>query len=193
MWAALTASFLTILKVAERGKKPTVRRQKTSSFQVRYLVVHTAADARENGTYDTTAADIERWHRARGWSGIGYHKVVRRNGRIEDGRAETVIGAHTLGLNGQSLGICLSGHGDLQPMTQAQEQALIGLLVQLAQKYQVPPERIIGHREVNRLVEQGQLGATYRTSKTCPGTKISMVHIRSLVRKRLREIESSGG
>lgn len=28
-----------------------------------------------------TAADIDRWHRARGWSGIGYHAVIQLDAR----------------------------------------------------------------------------------------------------------------
>lgn len=162
------------------------KQKPAKAFRVRYLVVHTAADPREHGARDTTAADIRRWHLARGWNDIGYHKVIRRNGQIESGRPETVIGAHTLGLNACSLGVCLSGHGDLQPMTHEQETALLELLAQWVQKYQVPIDRVIGHREVNRLVEKGLLAGVYRTSKTCPGVKISMTQIRHQLRQRLK-------
>lgn len=154
-------------------------------MRVRYIVVHTAADGRDEGKRDTSAAEIRVWHRARGWNDIGYHYVVRRDGRIEQGRPETTPGAHTRGLNHESLGVCLSGHGDLQPMTEAQEQALISLLARLCKKYNVPVERVIGHREVNRLVEAGVLEPIYRTAKTCPGRLISMTVIRARLQRAL--------
>ena len=44
-----------------------------------------------------------------GWEGIGYHKIIRRNGDIENGRPEFWIGAHVYGKNNVSLGVCLIG------------------------------------------------------------------------------------
>lgn len=156
-------------------------------MRVEYIVVHTAADFRDEGRRDTSALEIRAWHTARGWNDIGYHYVVRRDGRVETGRPEHQTGAHTRGLNHKSLGVCLSGHGDLQPMTEAQERALVRLLAQLCKKYKVPPERVIGHREVNRLVEAGVLEPIYRTAKTCPGKQISMTLVRVLTSRALKE------
>lgn len=58
---------------------------------------------------NTTAADIDRWHRQRGWKGIGYHFVILRNGVVEEGRDILRIGAHCEGHNEHSVGICLVG------------------------------------------------------------------------------------
>lgn len=149
-----------------------------AGFKVRYLFVHTAADPREAGQYDTSAAEIERWHRARGFDGIGYHYVVRRSGLIEPGRAVSVPGAHVRGMNHCSLGICLSGHHDLVPMTDAQHDALIRLLKELMTRYGLPAHRVLGHREVNQLVLSGQLDPIYRTAKSCPGRFVDMKAIR---------------
>ena len=80
-----------------------------------YLIVHTAAHWTHNQECDTSAAEIDRWHKARGWRMIGYHYGIRWNGTIEKGRTDTMQGAHTRGLNSRSLGICLSGHGSLLP------------------------------------------------------------------------------
>ena len=44
-----------------------------------------------------------------GWNGIGYHKIIKRDGEIENGRPEFWIGAHVYGKNDQSLGVCLIG------------------------------------------------------------------------------------
>lgn len=146
-------------------------------FRPRWLIVHTAADPRSGGTYDTSANEIRAWHIARGWDDIGYHYVVRRSGVIEPGRPETMIGAHAQGANQVSLGVCLSGHGDLALPTAAQMDALIRLLAQLCRKYGIPPHRVIGHREVHK-VKQG-----LSTTKTCPGKLIDM----DLIRKRVEE------
>ena len=47
-----------------------------------------------------------------GWNGIGYHKVILRNGEIQDGRPEYWIGAHVKGKNTVSLGVCLIGRDE---------------------------------------------------------------------------------
>jgi N-acetylmuramoyl-L-alanine amidase len=57
------------------------------------------------------AADIEDWHKQRGFKKIGYHFVIRRTGVIEVGRPLTEEGAHcrAMGGNVNSVGICLIG------------------------------------------------------------------------------------
>jgi len=58
------------------------------------------------------ANEIDRWHRDRGWRGIGYHAVLGRIGQIVPGRPEHIQGAHTKGRNKDTLAICLiGGHG----------------------------------------------------------------------------------
>lgn len=53
--------------------------------------------------------EIRAWHKAKGWSDIGYHFVIRRNGAIEKGRPISKTGAHVAGWNADNLGICLEG------------------------------------------------------------------------------------
>ncbi|MEM9147985.1 MAG: N-acetylmuramoyl-L-alanine amidase [Pseudomonadota bacterium] len=151
---------------------------------IRYLFVHTAAA----DIPDVDAAVIDRWHRARGWAGIGYHYVIlddrhgsKADGTVEAGRAESRTGAHVRGVNARSLGICCAGHGDRRSLTSAQTAALIALLVRLAKRHDVPAANILGHREVNRLVERDVLSPRYRTSKSCPGALIDMDAIRHAV------------
>lgn len=73
---------------------------------IKYLVVHCSATPPK---MDIGAVELDRMHRARGFLKIGYHKVIRRNGAIEDGRKLFEIGAHVEGHNHESLGICLVG------------------------------------------------------------------------------------
>ena len=72
-----------------------------------YIVIH-CADTYE--TMDIGAEDIRKWHvEERGWSDIGYHKVIRRDGTVETGRDIDVSGAHAAGFNSVSIGVCLVG------------------------------------------------------------------------------------
>lgn len=74
--------------------------------ETRYIVVHCSAT--EAG-HDVGRAEIDGWHKARGWSGIGYHGVIRLDGAFEWGRDLHAVGAHTKGHNKSSIGLCLIG------------------------------------------------------------------------------------
>lgn len=100
---------------------------------------------------DVTAADIRRWHKEeRGFADIGYHFVVRLDGRVECGRRLSVAGAHCRGHNSRSVGVCYVGGigSDGRPAdtrTPAQRQALLGLLTALRRRF--PGASIHGHRD----------------------------------------------
>lgn len=102
---------------------------------------------------DIGASEIDRWHKDRGWSQIGYHYVVRRNGEIERGRPEHIQGAHAKGANQTSIGIVWVGTNECSP---EQEKSLVGLVNILRGKYNVKIENVLGHREA------------VKTDKTCP-------------------------
>ena len=59
--------------------------------EVLYIVVH-ASSTRVN--QKVTVEDIDRWHRARGWNGCGYHWVILQDGTIQPGRPENMASAH---------------------------------------------------------------------------------------------------
>lgn len=81
------------------------------------------------------AATIHQWHLNKGWSGIGYHFVVRKNGSIERGRPEDTVGAHALNNNSDSIGICFEGNFETETMPEAQKEAGKELVAYLKQKY----------------------------------------------------------
>lgn len=58
-------------------------------------------------------AEVRRWHVSdRGWSDIGYHYLIDRNGSVMTGRPIERIGAHTQGRNTGTIGIAMfGGHG----------------------------------------------------------------------------------
>lgn len=100
---------------------------------------------------DYTVADIDRWHKQRGWQGIGYHYVVYRDGSVHPGRPVEQIGAHTSGHNANSIGVCYiggvaaDGKTPKDTRTPAQRAALRDLVELLRAEY--PNATIHGHRE----------------------------------------------
>ena len=114
------------------------------------LIIHCSAVKPDQ---TSSAAQIDTWHRQRGWKfGIGYHYVVRRNGEIEHGRPEWMIGAHCLNHNAHSIGICYEGGLDArgQPddtRTAEQKASLRRLLEDLHRRY--PRALIVGHHDLD--------------------------------------------
>ena len=119
---------------------------------------------------DVPAAEIHAWHLAKGWAGIGYHFVIRKNGSIERARPLEMIGAHAgPEVNGHSIGICLTGDFMKEEPTAAQIESLISLLAWLNQIYAASNPQGLDvklHREV---------GAT-----ACPGDMFPVEQIRNL-------------
>lgn len=103
---------------------------------------------------DVGAAEIDRWHRQRGFDGIGYHYVVRLDGTIEEGRPYHREGAHALGWNKRAVGICYIGGLDnrkrpCDTRTIQQREALKTLILRLKKEHP-GLVRILGHRDVAR-------------------------------------------
>lgn len=108
-----------------------------------YIVLHHAEAVK------CTAQDVHSWHRANGWTGIGYHFFVRKDGTIYCGRPINVVGAHVQGMNSCSVGICAEGdyHTKEKTMPQAQKKSIIELCQYLKKNY-YPNAKIVGHREI---------------------------------------------
>lgn len=133
-----------------------------------YLVVHVTATP---PSMDIGAKEINAMHKARGWSGIGYHYVIRRDGTVEKGRAENAVGAHVAGFNSVSLGVSLVGGVDAagkpqNNMTGAQFASLAGLLKTLAAKY--PGARVCGHRDLSPDRDKDGIIEPHEHLKACP-------------------------
>ena len=112
------------------------------------IIVHCAA-TREGR--DFTVEDITRWHKARGFATIGYHYVIYRDGSIHEGRPLEQIGAHCVGHNKHSIGICYiggcasDGKTPKDTRTPEQKEALLALLRRLKARF--PNATIHGHRD----------------------------------------------
>lgn len=115
-----------------------------------FIVVHCAAT---RSTQDIGRKEIDAMHRQRGFSSIGYHYVIRRNGVVELGRPTNTIGAHVLGFNDRSIGICMvggvaaDGKTVEDNFTSAQFATLAAMLPTLQAQY--PGARITSHRDLS--------------------------------------------
>lgn len=119
---------------------------------IKYLVVHCSDTPNDK---NISALDIHAMHLGFGWDGIGYHKVISRNGAIENGRPEFWKGAHVKGINENSLGVCLIGR---DKFTDEQFLSLEKILKKWKKTY--IDSIIIGHRDA------------VDTKKTCPNFDI---------------------
>lgn len=100
----------------------------------------------------SSAEDIDKWHKDRGWKGIGYHYVIRRDGSIEKGRDITEVGAHCYLHNSHSIGICYEGGLDekgkeADTRTPEQKLALRELVDKLHRQF--PKALIVGHHDLD--------------------------------------------
>ena len=116
--------------------------------KINEIIVHCAA-TREGR--DFTVEDITRWHKARGFATIGYHFVIYRDGSIHEGRPLEQVGAHCVGHNKHSIGICYiggcasDGKTPKDTRTPEQKEALLSLLRRLKARF--PNATIHGHRD----------------------------------------------
>ena len=120
---------------------------------------------------DFTAADIDRWHRQRSFNGIGYHFVIRLDGTIENGRAIEKPGAHCIGWNNRSIGICYIGGLDADgtpkdTRTEEQKASLFYLLQQLREQF--PDAMICGHRDFSPDLNGDGIIEPWEWMKACP-------------------------
>ena len=116
----------------------------------RITVHHTAEIA---GMGERPDADlvkgIQDFHRnTRGWADIGYHWVIGQDGRVYEGRALHVQGAHAGGGNNiENLGISVIGDFTAtMPPTRALRTLTLFLRAQ-QKRYGIPMEQVFGHRE----------------------------------------------
>ena len=94
--------------------------------------------------------DLIAWHDAR-FGFTGYHYYITRDGQMYQTRHENLVGAHAVGYNQHSIGVCYEGgldeHGEAaDTRTPKQKRALLHLLRSLKKAH--PDARILGHRDL---------------------------------------------
>ena len=113
--------------------------------KIKYLIIHCSAtpEGREH-----TAADIDKWHKQRGFRKIGYHYVIQIDGIVEAGRPIREVGAHAKGKNANSIGICYIGGCDVNmkpkdTLTPAQSKSLYRIVTECL--FLFPKAKVAGH------------------------------------------------
>lgn len=130
------------------------------------IILHHAAAS------NCSADDVDRWHKNKGWTCIGYHFFVRKDGSIYRGRREEAVGAHAYGSNTDSIGICAEGNFENETMGDVQKQALKELVAYLKNKYGIT--KVQRHRDVN---------ATACPGKNYPFEEIANATVKSTEKK----------
>lgn len=116
------------------------------------IIIHCSATKEDK---DFKAKDIESWHIRRGFISIGYHYVIDIDGTIEQGRPEKTVGAHTIGQNGSSIGICYIGGLDINgepkdTRTERQKMSMYDLIDEIQCEYKAKQgykPTVHGHNE----------------------------------------------
>lgn len=144
--------------------------------QLKYIIVHHTGGTDAQPLADSsnyTVQQCDRDHKVRfnmksslGWY-VGYTYYIAKDGTITQTRKDGEIGAHTVGYNGNSIGICLAGNFDATLPTEAQIASLKKLLTEKMKLYSIPLENIVPHRTFAK--------------KTCYGNKLSNDWARKLV------------
>ena len=126
--------------------------------KVNNIILHCSATPEGK---DFTVENIRQWHKAQGWSDIGYHWVIYRDGSINKGRDENLVGTHCAGHNSGSIGInyiggvASDGKTPKDTRTQAQKKSLIKLVKELLEKYNLTLDNVHCHND-------------YTNKKACP-------------------------
>ena len=119
----------------------------TRRYDTDAIVVHHTGNLYDD---DMSAEQIHSSHLAQGWSGIGYHYVIRKDGTIEQGRPLWAVGAHAAGENWHTIGIHLSGNFEIAEPTTRQIESAAYLIGWLCECYDITPDKdhVLGHRDL---------------------------------------------
>ena len=155
-----TLALLGIIAVTSRKK---------SRRYIDKIVVHCTATPAGK---DYTVNDIRKEHLRQGWSDIGYHYVIYRDGEIAEGRDVNIAGAHVVGYNTNSIGVAYvgglsrDGKKACDTRTNAQKEALASLLKELKTIY--PEAKIYGHRDLSPDKNKNGIIEPFEWIKECP-------------------------
>jgi len=127
-----------------------------------YIIIHHSL-TEDSGTVSWQA--IRRYHvKELGWRDVGYHlgvELVNGTPEVLLGRWFTEVGAHTVGMNSKSIGICVVGNFDedvqvARMISDGRFETLIRVTNQVASMFNIPAARVYPHRQ-------------FAPNKSCPG------------------------
>lgn len=133
-----------------------------------FIAIHCSAT---RASQNIGAKEIDAMHRQRGFSCIGYHYVIKRDGAIERGRPINTIGAHVEGYNSVSVGVCLIGGINAKGkaennFTPAQFESLRDLITYIKNSYSKAV--VQGHRDFSKDQNNDGKITSNEWMKQCP-------------------------
>lgn len=136
-----------------------------SKRKINDIILHCSA-TQEGKSF--TVEDIRKWHKAQGWSDIGYHYLIYLDGSIHKGRDESISGAHCENHNSNSIGVCYIGGVDKNgkpkdTRNKEQKQAQHKLIQELLDKYNLTLNNVHCHNQYS--------------NKACPSHSIDLFKI----------------
>ena len=149
------------------------------------IIVH------HSGAPGSTYETIDKTHRnEKGFTRIGYHMVIEKNGRPRKGREDSDIGAHTLGIYNQcGLGVCLCGDFNKSGINPIQWSALVKVIAEWCVKHGIVPSAstIVGHKDK----QPKKKGKGKVWDNTCPGNNVyaRLPELRSEVATRIASLD----
>jgi hypothetical protein len=153
---ALAADSPVIVSRAEWGANPPAFEMEANE-PVRLTIHHTATTPDPGRSLTEKLKSLQRFSQSEerladgrlkvAWADIPYHYYIDVNGAIGEAREEKFIGDSNTDydLHGH-IGIVLEGNFEEEPPAPQQVESLVALLVQLAEKYEIDPADIEGHR-----------------------------------------------
>lgn len=141
---------------------------------INLIVLHCTASP--NGR-PVSIQTVTEWHRQRGFKTIGYHYLIDVDGAVSEGRSELETGAHALGFNAHSIGVCLvggvGGPSKQNPglYTQSQWDNLRIAVQDLLDRY--PGARVVGHRDLSPDLDGDGQVEPHEWIKLCPAFDVS--------------------
>lgn len=109
---------------------------------IKKIIIHHSASP-----VSTTVEDIDRWHKDRGWRGIGYHYVCLQDGSIAEGRNINRAGAHTRGYNKDSIGLCITGNFENHHCPKPRFDKLMSFVAKLIDKHNLSWDHVYYHQQ----------------------------------------------
>lgn len=145
---------MTKLKPFSISKAQLKELEVRSIDSIRDFIVHCSDSDYD---YHDDISVIDEWHKERGWTCVGYHFFIRKNGEYQRGRPIRYVGAHCKGHNYNSIGICLAGKTEF-------EQIQYKMLKTIFHKLLITFDMSYAHRSNFYIFHHRD----YNPNKTCP-------------------------
>lgn len=147
------------------------------------IILHHAAASQ------CSSDDIDKWHKQKDYSCIGYHFFIRKDGTIYRGRQENAVGAHAYQNNYNSIGICFEGDFEKEQMTDAQVESAKELVAYLKNKYNI--SKVQKHKDVNNTSCPGKNFRFDEIANSTVKNTVTFAEVKNEVKGNVATIQST--